>query len=51
MRSEKEINATLNELMDLRHKPSKYPQMTFEEGIEAALDWVLENRDENPLEG
>lgn len=30
---------------------SKWPGMSYEQGVEAALDWVLGERDESPMEG
>ena len=30
---------------------SKYPGMTYEEGIRAALDWVTGFSDDEPMEG
>jgi CRISPR/Cas system CMR-associated protein Cmr5 small subunit len=30
---------------------SKYPSMTYEAGLRDALDWVMENADDDPTEG
>lgn len=29
---------------------SRYPAMSYEEGVEAALAWVIGDTDENPME-
>lgn len=33
-----------------RKKGSKYPGMTYEDGLRDALDWMLDNVDEDPTQ-
>lgn len=37
-------------LLSTSEGTTRYPGMTYEEGVEAALSWVLDDRDTNPLE-
>ena len=40
-KTEKEIDDLLNQCVEAMNKGSKYPGMTYEEGIDAALCWAL----------
>ena len=41
LRTEMEIDNLLNQCVEAMHKGSKYPGLTYEQGIEAALCWAL----------
>lgn len=49
MRSEEDIEELAEKASVARRKPSKFPGMTYEEGVSAALDWVIGLEDMNPL--
>jgi hypothetical protein len=49
MRDEDEIEAVLN-AMPTEGPRSKWPGMTYEQGVDAALRWALEWDDQNPME-
>ena len=45
-----EIESTLGEAVAAMDTGSKYPGMSYEEGVEAALRWVLDDTDApNPM--
>jgi hypothetical protein len=52
MKDEKEINEAAERAADLRYAASdsgsKYPSMTYEDGLRDALDWVCGNQDDDP---
>ena len=49
-RTEREIEDMLNNgLPDGAEGRSKWPGMTYEQGVDAAVRWVLGWTDENPL--
>jgi hypothetical protein len=49
-RSESEIDDVRNEVVDLIDEgSSKFPGMSYEEGVENALSWVFGERDESPM--
>lgn len=52
MRSPNEIRKKLAETADFydNDMQSKWPGMSYEEGVEAALRWVLEEGADDPLE-
>lgn len=50
MRDEQEIQDMADEATSAAYKASKYPGMSYEEGIHAALDWVLDETMPSPLE-
>lgn len=53
LRSEEEIEAQLDKTSDLINETngkSKWPGMTYERGVQAALEWVLCHADEPPIE-
>lgn len=43
MKDESEIQAMCDKAADAAMEGSKYPGMSYEEGIREALDWVLGN--------
>lgn len=52
MREEDEIQALADKAADLSSKPSKFRNMTYEDSVREALDWVLDeslSEDEWPL--
>lgn len=50
MLDKKEIEKECEKASEASVKPSKVPGMTYEQGVSAALDWVLENVEEKPME-
>jgi hypothetical protein len=44
-----EIDEQIREASDSIDDGSNFPGMTYEEGVIAALDWVLGNREESPM--
>lgn len=50
-RSNEEIDDLLNECAEgIETGDSKYPSMSYEEGIRDAIDWITGTTDENPME-
>lgn len=50
-RTEEEINDLLNKCAEAEDTgESKYPGMTYENGIAAAINWLTGNTDDNPLD-
>lgn len=49
-RSDKEIDDVLNWAFEGMDQGSHYPGMSYEQGIEAALNWVTGQNDDNPAE-
>lgn len=50
-RSTEEIDNVVNDAWDsINEGSSRYPGMSYEEGVRAALDWVTGETDENPFE-
>lgn len=46
-----EIDDTLNACMESEEVGlSKFPGMTYEQGVKAGIDWVTGQSDENPLD-
>jgi predicted secreted Zn-dependent protease len=51
VRKEEEVDDLLNKCSDqINDGGSKYPGMTYEQGIEAAIRWLTDDQWENPLE-
>jgi len=51
MRSEDEINLQMDKAQEsISEGGSKWPGMTYEQGVRAALDWVTEGDDVPPME-
>jgi len=49
-RTKSEIEEQLNKALDALDTGSKYPGMSYEEGVSAALDWVIGNIDDRPMD-
>ncbi len=50
-RTQEEIDEILNKCAESIDKgQAKWPAMTFEQGVDAALRWVTGDTDENPME-
>jgi hypothetical protein len=49
MRSETEIQDQASEALSIMDQGSKVPGMSYEEGVHAALQWVLGDTDEPPI--
>jgi hypothetical protein len=50
-RSDDEINEVLNKADDvLETGRSRYPGMTYEEGVANAIRWLLGHHEDNPIE-
>jgi hypothetical protein len=47
MKSEKEIEAMLEDAEIGQEEGTKFPALTYEDGIRSALEWVLEYLDED----
>lgn len=47
--SAKDATAELDLAVELSHGPSKWAGMTYEQGVRAALDWVLGHDDLKPI--
>lgn len=50
MKSKREIEDLMGDAITRANERSKYPGMNYEQGVEAALRWVLDDDSENPLE-
>lgn len=50
MRTEKEIDEMIGKIME-KADPSKLWGMTYWDGLRTALDWVLEEFNDDPTEG
>lgn len=52
MKDEDEIEDEINKVYDAKdeHPRGKWPGMTYEDGVLAAFQWVLEEREESPME-
>lgn len=50
-RTEEEISKVLDACIESENTgESKYPGMTYEQGVRAALEWVTGDTDDNPME-
>lgn len=49
MRPQSEIDDQMNKASDAVDGGGKWPGMSYEEGVEAALSWVCGLRDEVPM--
>jgi len=49
-RSQEEIDDVLNKAADGMDMGSKWPGMSYEEGVHNAINWLLGYHDENPME-
>ena len=50
VRTQTEIDAVIDACDDFLVEGSKYPDMTYEEGVRAAIDWLLEKDAAHPIE-
>lgn len=50
MKTENEIYSLIDDAMEAQADGSKYGGMSYEDGIEAACQWILGNSDEYPTE-
>jgi len=50
IRTPDEIEALLNEAIVRANEPSQFSGMTYEQGVEAALNWLLRGEDDSPLD-
>jgi hypothetical protein len=50
MRGRKEIDALIDRVIERKESGKHYWGMSYEEGVRNALEWVLENTDDDPLE-
>ena len=50
MKNEHQIEAIMDKVLERYHEPSRFPGMTYEQGVRNALDWVLEETDDDPLD-
>lgn len=49
--TEEQINNVLNECADnIMDGHSKYPGMTYEQGVESAIQWLLGDSEYNPMD-
>jgi hypothetical protein len=50
VRSDEEIEDLASRAAERTHQGTKWPAMTYEEGVRAALDWLMGDVDEDPLD-
>ena len=50
VRTDNEVNDCLNEAMQAEIERSKYPGMSFEEGVIYAIKWLTDKDEPHPLE-
>ncbi len=50
MKTEEQINKVLDRAVEAEYAPKLFG-MSYEQGVRNALDWVLENSDDDPVEG
>ena len=49
-RTMQEVETLLDEAIERAFQQTKYPGMTYEEGVLATLDWLFGRNDDSPLE-
>jgi hypothetical protein len=50
-RQDNEVDEVLNKAAEaVDEGTSQWPGMSYEQGVQAALDWILGHTDENPME-
>ena len=50
-RTEEEVNEVIDKTAAQDNEGgSRWPGMTYEQGVRNALDWILGNNDDNPME-
>ncbi len=50
-KSQPEIDEQVNKAYEGLENGSKWPGMSYEQGVQAALDWVTGQIDEAPMDG
>ncbi len=50
VRTDEEIDNVMNKALDASVEGSKWPGMSYEEGIDAAIRWIVGLADEDPME-
>lgn len=50
VRTSADIDDVMNEAMEAQDEGSKFPGMSYEQGVTAGINWVLGNTSENPME-
>ena len=50
IRTEEEINDVLNKAVEGVDGGSKWPGMSYEQGVQETIDWLTGNSDHNPME-
>jgi hypothetical protein len=50
MRTRDEINDLMDKAAEGINEGSRFPGMSYEEGIRAAIEWLTEENDEHPLD-
>lgn len=50
VRTNKEIDEVSNLAIEGEYEGSKWPGMSYEAGVRAAIDWIIGNTDDNPME-
>lgn len=48
-RTVEEIDGVLNKAVEAMDEGTKWPGMSYEEGVRAGIDWILGNIDDNPM--
>ena len=48
-RTEQEVEALIDKVMEQENIGSKFPGMTYEQGIRAMYDWLNGDTDEDPM--
>jgi hypothetical protein len=51
VRSALEVDTALNAAIARANSGSQWPGMSYEQGVEAAISWLLGWSDDNPMEG
>jgi hypothetical protein len=49
VRTDKEIDDVLNAAMGAENEGTKWPGMTYEQGVQAAIMWLLGDSSDNPM--
>jgi len=49
-RTDDEINDVLNKTFEGIDQGTKWPGMSYEQGVQAALDWLFGSIDDNPMD-
>lgn len=49
-RTMQEVETLLDEAIERASQQTKYPGMTYEEGVLATLDWLFGRNDDSPLD-